>query len=230
MKKLILPLMALALLFTTSCAKEDSVDVNQDKIYTDYEIYYNENTDKTQVAARFRFGGATGTILELSDGANVTFNGTALPYNGLVGGHFKEYAGKISSGSFRYTDVDGNVFNNTLPAMDTIAWPADFDTISQSAASTLAWVGNPLAVNERVDLFLGSGTWEWGDDALLLQLTQGASDIVIGTNDVDQLTAGSSVTGYMDRVYAVDVSEGTSEGGRMRTRFKANNQTIQIVN
>ncbi len=74
---------------------EDSADVNQDRIYTDYEVFYNANEDKTHVIARFRFGHALGTILELKDssGASVTYNGAVLAYSQLWGGHHKEYAG-----------------------------------------------------------------------------------------------------------------------------------------
>jgi len=49
----------LFLVVFTACPIEDSSDVNQDKIYTDYEVFYNSNTDKTIVVAKFRFGGPT---------------------------------------------------------------------------------------------------------------------------------------------------------------------------
>ena len=68
-----------AILFM-ACPIEDSADVNQDKIYTDYEVFYNSNTDKTQVLARFRFGGATGTLLELNEPAEVYFDEDKPPF------------------------------------------------------------------------------------------------------------------------------------------------------
>jgi len=73
-------------LLMTSCAKEDSSFVNQNKVYCDYELFYNQNEDKTHAVARFRFGGATGTLLELTDstGASVSFNGETLPYLSLI--------------------------------------------------------------------------------------------------------------------------------------------------
>jgi hypothetical protein len=33
-----------------SCKKENSSDVNQDKIYAEYELAYDENLDKTPIA------------------------------------------------------------------------------------------------------------------------------------------------------------------------------------
>ena len=47
-------LLALAALIMASCAKEDSSDVNQNKIYVDYEVFYNQNEDKTHAVARFQ--------------------------------------------------------------------------------------------------------------------------------------------------------------------------------
>lgn len=62
MKKLMYGMIGALLLLVASSAKEDSSDVNQNKIYCDYELFYNQNDDKTQAVARFRFGGPTGTL------------------------------------------------------------------------------------------------------------------------------------------------------------------------
>jgi hypothetical protein len=159
-------LSGIALLFV-ACEAEDSVDVNQNKIYTDYEVFYDSNSDKTWVVARFKFGNATGTVLELKDVAFVTFNGDTLPYNGWYAGHFKEYAGRISTGSFSYTNNDGDIFVNSIPSVDTIAFPSDLDTLDKSAAYTITWGGRTLAADENVGIFIGS--WVWGQDALVFQ-------------------------------------------------------------
>ena len=72
--RLILVTLAIITIFS-SCTIEDSADVNQAKIYADYDLRYDANTDKTRVVATFKFGGATGTNLQLSDPAQVVFNG-----------------------------------------------------------------------------------------------------------------------------------------------------------
>ena len=114
---IVMMLASTAALFFHSCAAEDSTDVNQDRIHAVYEIFYNANTDKSQVLARFRFGHRGGTILELTDGsgASVTFEGDPLTYNGIAGAHYKEYAGKIDGGEFVYTNTDSDVFKNIVP-------------------------------------------------------------------------------------------------------------------
>lgn len=211
-----------------SCVPEDSVDVNQDRIYADYELFYNSNTDKTWVVARFKFGNALGTALELKEDAFVTFNGDTLPYNAFYAGHFKEYAGYIHSGSFFYRDHNANVFENTIPAVDTIAIPPTLDTIAKSSAYTLSWVGSPLAADEAVGVFIGSN-WIWGQDALLYQDGDGATNIVIGTNVLNNVAVGPA-TCYMDRSKEVNLTEGTSAGGRIRQKFRAKNKSLYVKN
>jgi len=230
MKQVLIASFALAslLIGVSSCQKEDSSDVNQDKIYTVYELFYNKNSDKTVAVTRLRFGSPTGTLLEATDPAGVTFNGDVMPYSSIYSGHAKEYSGLITSGTFAYTNTEGTVFSNSVQAsyMDTINFPSDFDTITKAQANTMTWVGNALAANERVELFIG--TWTWGQDAAFLALGQGSNNIVMGTNQLDNLAVGGS-TAYMDRVYETQATDVTSEGGVVRTRYRCLNKQVQIV-
>lgn len=217
------------LLFTsflfTSCETEDSSDVNQDKIYADYELFYNSNTDKTQVIARFRFGNPTGTLLELTDPASVKFDGENLPFKPLYSGHFKEFSGKLEAGTFLYTNVDGTTFENILPSYESIAFPESLDTISKTNAYTLEWEGDALKEDQNVGLFIGS--WVWGQDALFIQSEQGSNSIVMGTDQLANVQAGQT-TFYMDRATEKDVEEGTSEGGKIRAKFRALNKNVIV--
>ena len=227
MKKIMLFILVSWIL--TGCgASEDSSDVNQARIYTDYELFYNANEDKTHAIARFRFGGPFGTILELSraSGASVSFNGELLAYSSLWGGHHKEYAGNVTSGSFNYVDTDGTSYTNAVPVGASIEFPAGFNQIDISSAQTLSWVGSALAANDQVGIFVGS--WVWGDDALFLTDADGATSIVMGLNQLQNLALGSAVV-FMDRWNAVNVSEGTAEGGRIRYKYRATNAIVTVV-
>jgi hypothetical protein len=210
-----------------SCAKENASDVNQAKIYTDYEVFYDKNSDVTTVVARFRFGGATGTILELDDQSYVRFNTDTLAYNGVYGGHVKQYAGRITSGSFTYKNNDGSVFVNSIPVCDTAVFSPSFTQLQKSQAQTITWMGSALAPNQSVGIFIG--TPAWGQDALAYQDLDGATNIVLGINQMSSLAVGSA-TAYMDRQTEVAVAQGTSEGGRIRTKYRALNHGIQIIN
>lgn len=228
MKNLFFTLLVLlsSLAIFNSCAKEPSEDVNQDKIYTAYELFYNANTDKTVAVARFRFGGATGTLLELSSTANVTFNGDVLTYNGFYSGHVKEYAGMITSGTFKYTDTDGNVYTNPALAMDTAGYESGFDTIVKSQANTFTWTGNALAAGESIGLFVGS--WTWGQDALFYQAQDGATNLIMGVNQMSNLAEGSS-TVYMDRTNLSTSIDGTLRGGTIKSTYRPANVQVVVV-
>ncbi len=230
MRNLIAIALTLAALAIAGCGtSEDSGDVNQDRIYTDYEVFYNSNEDKTHVIARFRFGYALGTILELKDssGASVTHNGAKLAYSKFWGGHHKEYAGNtVTGGTFVYTDTDGTRHTNTVPAGTSIEFPSGFDTIDKNNAQTLAWVGTFLAPNDQVGIFVGS--WAWGDDALFWTDADGATEMVLGVNQMQNLAPGTAQV-FMDRWNAVDVTAGTSAGGRIRYKFRATNVVVTVI-
>lgn len=226
MNRFLVALLLLATVFT-GCNVEDSGDVNQDKIWTRYELFYDANDDKTVAVARFRFGGATGTLLRLNEEASVSFNGQEMAYNDWYLGHTLEFAGWIDSGTFVYQDLDDLTFTNTVNPYDSIGFPAGFDTITKSSANTLVWDGNPLAANEIVGLFVGS--WVWGDDALYLQSNDNASNIVLGTSQLSNVPVGPS-TLFMDRSTEVEVTEGTSEGGLVVGKYRAQNRIVQVVN
>lgn len=216
-------------LIVTSCQKQDSKDVNQDKIYTDYVVFYDKNDDKTHVVARFRFGNATGTLLNLTDstGAKITFNGTSMPYNDWWSAHYIEIAGNVTSGTFSYTNTNGTVYTNTVPAgADTIAYPIGFDTIAKSSANTFTWGGSPLAANQSVGIFVG--TWTWAQDALFYTDADNATNIVFGVQAKSSLSTGQA-TVYMDRSILKTSINGTSVGGTIRYTYRPKNPTVTIV-
>jgi len=215
------------LLLISSCTKDNASNVNQDRIYQDLEVFYDKNTDKTTVLAKFKFGGATGTFLELDSGATVKFNNDLLPYNAFWFGHYKEYAGRINSGTFTYKNISGTIFTNAVPPVDTIAFPATLDTLRKSAAFDLQWSGNPLIADETVGLFVGS--WAWGQDAAYIQNGDGATNIVLGTGQLSTLPVGSS-TVFMDRSILKNLVQKTTVGGTVKTTFRARNKVIQVVN
>jgi hypothetical protein len=221
------PVAAFLLLLISSCTKDSASNVNQDRIYQDLEVFYDKNTDKTTVLAKFKFGGATGTFLELDSGATVKFNNDLLPYNSFWYGHYKEYAGRINSGTFTYKNIAGTIFTNAVPPTDSIAFPTVLDTIMKSQAFDLQWAGSPLIADEFVGLFIGS--WTWGQNAAYLQTGDAATNLVLGTGQLSGVPVGTS-TCYMDRSILKPLLQKTSVGGTVKTTFRARNKVIQIVN
>ncbi|NJK82486.1 MAG: hypothetical protein HC912_00360 [Saprospiraceae bacterium] len=149
-----------------------------------------------------------------------------MPFNAAFAGHFKEYAGQITGGTFRYENAEGDVFENTVPNYETIAFPSDLDTISRARAYSLTWDGTSLAANQNVGVFVDS--WTFGQNALFVQNNEGATDIVFGLAQLTRLPLGNS-TLFMDRTTELDIEEGTSRGGKIRGKFRAINQPVIIV-
>ena len=227
MKKVLFSLSLLFAVVFTACTGESAGDVNQDRIYTEYEQFYNSNTGTTTVIARFRFGNALGTILELDSTDNVKFNGDVLPYNIFWGGHAKDYVGNIPPGTFVYTNLDGNVFTNTVPAFESIDFPSNFTELSRSTAYDFQWTGTALSQNQEVGVFVGS--WAWGDDTWNFTNSVGANNMVFGVNSLSNLPLGTS-TVYLDRTTKKTNIQGTSRGGVIKGKFRAPNRVINVIN
>lgn len=210
-----------------SCTGESAGDVNQDRIYTEYEQFYNSNTGTTTVIARFRFGGPLGTLLELDSTDNVKFNGDDLPYSIFWGAHVKEYVGNIAPGTFVYTNLDGNVFTNTVPAYEAIDFPSSFTELSKSTPYDFQWVGTALSQNQEVGVYVG--TWGWGDDTWNYTNSVGATNMIFGLNSLSNLTLGSA-TVFLDRATKSTNIHGTSKGGVIRGKYRAPNRTVNVIN
>lgn len=217
---------AFAMVILASCNREDSADVNQERIYTLYEVFYNENDDVTHAIARFRFGSRTGTLLELTGDAGVTFNGEPMPYSVLWSGHHISFAGKVNGGTFEYTNVDGEEFTNTVGAYGEIAFPDDFNELNKNQAYDLVWDGDPLGQNEHVGIFIG--TWTWGDDALFLQSADNADNIIMGVNGLSNLAVGQA-TVYMDRWTERNASDNPGAGGKIIGKHRAQNVSVNVI-
>lgn len=214
------------ILVLTSCAKEDSKNVEQDSIYTIYELFYNKNADQTKAQATFRFGGPTGTLLKLSNPANCTFNNDNLNYNQIVGFHQREYAGFKSSGTFTYTDTNKDKYTNSTATIIPLDFPS-VDTIDTNNAFTLKWTGSPIADGETISLTI-DGTQQ-NNFEIETSSSIGATELVFPANKLQKLGKGNATCTLIRAHNRLTVDEGTSKGGRMAVWYTTN-KTIFINN
>ena len=209
-----------------SCAKEDSSNVNQDSIYSIYELFYNKKTDKTTAQATYRFGGPTGTLLQLNSPAGVTFNGDKLSYNSITGVHKKEYAGSTNSGKFSYTDLDANTFANTIGTIDPFDFPT-VDTIKNTGAYTFKWTGNPVGENETISLTI-NGTQQ-ANIEIVASSSKGSTELIIPMNKLQNVGLGNAVC-VLQRTFAKsNIDQATSKGGRQAVWYRTQ-KNIYISN
>jgi len=217
-KLTLLALLAFSSTLFFSCTREPSDSVDQDKIYTEYELFYNANEDKTYARATFKFSNALGTKLELADGAEVSFGTDVLSWKPGLAYYEKEYVGFVDSGQFTYVDLDGNTFQNDV-LLREIGYPVNLDTVSRDSAFDLVWTSSALAADEDVTVTV-NGVLE-GDAQIFYTNSETATSIILDRDKLGQLGQGSS-TFWMDRrSYATHV--GTSAGGFVVGRFRAVN-------
>ena len=219
----LLVLLTLTVAFLSGCEREPSDAVDQDAIYTEYEIFYNQNEDKSYARATFKFSNILGTKLELADGAEVSFNGDVLSWKPALAYYEKEYAGFVNTGTFTYVDLDGNTFQNTA-TVEEIAYPEGFETLDRSAAFELTWPGSALSDSGDVTVVV-NGENE-GDAQTFFTSTDGANSIIFGVDKLSQLGEGPG-TVYMDRRNYGD-HNGTSRGGYVVGRYRPTNATPVI--
>jgi len=224
MKKItpFLSLLFIGLMLFNSCIREESSDVNQDKIHTAYEMFYNANQDKTYARAIFKFSNVLGTQLQLTAPSQITFNGDVLTFQNTLAYYEKEYAGYIASGTFVWSDVNGISYTNTVHNK-VIDYPANLDTIPRNAAYEMFWVGDSLSANERVVLTI-NGILE-GDVQVFSQNNLHAKSIILALNQLQTLGQGQGSM-WFDRYYEPGLTEKTSAGGSITARYRPINKTV----
>jgi hypothetical protein len=208
-----------SIFFLVSCTREPSDSVDQDKIYVKYDVIYDKNTDQTTVRAEFRFGSAFGTKLELSSPAYVKFNGNYIPYNSTLAYYEDVFTGNVSSGTFIYGDVDGNVYTNTTNTLESVEFPNQEITIQGGNDYVMAFEGDPIAGDDVVTLNIS--------DKVFATSISGATSITIGGSQTSGINEGPYI-GYMSRTLTQSLSQSTPEGGRIWLTYKAFNKAITI--
>ena len=209
-------------LFFQRCTIQPSEAVDQDRIYASYELFYDSNEDKTHAKANFKFGGATGTLLQLSKPSTVLFGNDSLLYNAL-GFYEKIYPGFINSGNFTFKDKAGKTYVNSVPLIKPIQFPANPAVIplSKTQDFVITWVGDPLGASEGVGVLVGTTLQPFFQGAL------NATTVTILASQLQQANAGPYIV-YMDRSTETNLVQQTSVGGHMTGKYRAKSKNAQL--
>lgn len=224
-KFLLLALFVSSALFV-ACEGEESASVDQDKIYTAYELKYDKNTDKTYASAQFRFGNILGTLLQLSSPAEVRFNDDVLTFKPGLVYYEKEYAGQVTSGTFTYKDANGVEYKNTASNVPNIAFPANFTSVTRNQANTFTWTGTPLTAREEIFFFIGNTTTV--NTQTFYTNKVGATNLVLSAEKLNNLAPGVAAEAdlYRDRIDSL--SQKTSAGGYLKLNYRAQKKTMTV--
>jgi hypothetical protein len=209
----------------TSCEKADSADVNQDKIYSEYELFYDENQDKTYASAIFKFNSVIGTQLQLTAPSEIKFNGDIIPYDPIFAYYRKAYAGQINSGTFTFKDKKGVAYVNMVTIAAAIGNPV-IDTIRRTGAFTYIWLSDSCKNNESVGLTIGNNINPLNFQ-VFLQNTVNSGNLVLPLAQLNQLPIGKSYC-QLDRQFETNAQSATSTGGKIRGKYRGITTNVYI--
>jgi hypothetical protein len=216
----------ISLILSACLSGELSSDVNQDRIKTDYELAYDANRDVTSVGARFTFNGGA---LSLAEPSTVTFNSQRLIERAGVGSFYTlDLPGRIESGTFVWTNANGETFTNIVTLPTPVTLPTNTGPLSRSRTVEITWEGLPIQSNEYMALF------PYREDATDFEITYASSDIVGATSlfvtpDLLSGVTPGPLSLSLTRVRDLPVTDGTSAGGNVRGRYVALDVTTQLV-
>lgn len=214
----------IGLLALTSCNREDSDTVNQDTIWTSYDLRYDANEDKSYAKVVFRFSNASGTHLELSDGATITFNDEAVPFQNGFAFYELDMAGLVDEGTFVYNDLEGNTYTNSI-AIPTISFQSTLDSIARNESFELFWDGGALQEDELVTLWVNGDLKN--DTQIFIENDEGAESLILATDQLMELLEGNADF-FMERTYAPDIQQATSAGGVRYGRCRAEDTEVYM--
>lgn len=223
-------LAAAALIVLAACdVLEPSENVNQERIHTDYELHYDGNADVTAARATFRFGGATGTLLELSGDSHVRANGQLLSQHTQpitnVTYYERTFPGLAEVAEFEFVDTEGTSYRNEI-ALRPIGVLGSLGPIDNDASVEVRWSGEPLREDEEVGAVLyrivGGGAL-----AIFTQRDRGATSIILDRAQLQNVSAGEA-TLVLERRYTGDLVERTDVGGRISARYTSRPVVVEV--
>jgi hypothetical protein len=197
----------LFMIFLAGCAREDSENVNQDRIWVHYQFFYDANEDITCARATFRFGGMTGTKIRLS-------------------AYYEEdISGFLDSGTFEYVDLNANQYNNDV-SVELIDFAADLGPFSQTSSYQIDWLGSNTGSNEIVTVFLDHT--ETSDTKLFTASANNATNLLLPANDLAVFDLGN-VKCTIERINTAFVQQGTDAGGLITERYRGLQRTVEVI-
>lgn len=220
----ILLLLAVLTLGFTSCVREDSTNVNQDSIWVHYELFYDANTDVTTARATFRFGGATGTKLELTDPSFVSFDSEELSFKSVTARYEKDFPGYVNGGTFYFLDLDYNTFYNTVE-MRPIDFQQPMGPIDNSSSFEIEWSGVAISDGELVSVWI-DGENE-GDAQLFLNGDDGDTSIILPLNQLENIGEGTAQA-RIERSFFNETQEASPTGALLQGRYHGVDLDVEI--
>lgn len=216
----------LSVLFFTACKKEASINIDQNRIYSDYEVKYDQESNRTTVQATFRVDHNSGKKLELTYPSRVGFNEETMAWRNLAGIYEANFSGNITHSSFIYFDADGNRFDNAGATINPIDLPYGMNNISKNGNFFLPWNGAALQQGETVEVVISGGS-QSGKETFQATVV-GASYISLPEYKLDRLEVGTARI-QISREKTVSLQQSNLSGGRITSKYESREIMVDIT-
>jgi len=216
----------LSILFFTACKKEASINIDQNRIYSDYEVTYDQMSNQTTSRAVFRVDSKSGKKIELTYPARVGFNGENLDWRNLGGSYDSERSGNHLNGSFTYIDIDENSFQNAGSVTNPIDLPFGMNNISKNGNFFLPWTGEAIQPGETVTVVIDGGSQS--GSKTFTATAVGSSYISLEQYRLNQLVTGTARI-QIQREKTEALQQSNLSGGRITSTYKGRRITINIT-
>ncbi|WP_276133920.1 hypothetical protein [Polluticoccus soli] len=206
-----------ALLLSVQACKKVASDDLKDTVpyHQQYIVDYNKNTNKTSASAQFRVRDASGSKVDLNNGAGVTANSKSPSALQLVPGVYSWTFDGLVDVNFELTKNSGKKLVNSVAKRDIgeIAFPSSFPTaVSKSSGFTFNWAGDGLASGETLTVKI-TGTPSSASIDPNIEKTVTSGQVTISPSDLEKFAPGT-ITVSMERRknLVLDVNDDTSNG------------------
>lgn len=216
----------LSVLFFTACKKEASINVDQNRIYSDYEVTYDQMSNQTVAQAVFRVDHNSGKKIELTYPSRVGFNDETMGWRNLGGMYSSTLPGNHLNGRFTYFDAEQNSFQNAGAEVNPIDLPFGMNNISKNGNFFLPWTGAVLQSGETVEVIISGG--DQSGSRTFTATAIGSSYITLDQFKLNNLVAGTAKIQII-RERTVGLQQSNLSGGRITSRYKGRKITVNIT-
>ena len=219
-----LSFIAAGLVIFSSCKREDSANIDQQRIYANYEYIFDADSYQSIAEVTFRMDNNSGTKIELTSPSSVRFNGETLSWRNSSGSYRISNSSNVIGGVFTYSDLGKQTYDNPTATLTYIELPNGLNGMSRNSSFFLPWIGSPLQNGETITVTIGGGqqttTRSWTINTL------GATYILLDQYKLNDLIAGTAQI-QIERQVVTGLHQSTLAGGKISSTYKS--QKFQIV-
>jgi hypothetical protein len=216
----------IGVLFFTSCKREESMHVDQNRIYTSYSHIYDAQKNQSEMTATFRLDHESGKRLQLTYPSRVDFNGETMAYRSVAGFYQTKITGTSHGGTFNFHDVESKTYSNQVVSASSVELPFGLTSINKNGNFFLPWQGQALQSGETIRVTIKGS--EQSTKRTFTVTQPGANHIILDQHQLSGLAAGNAEI-QIEREVSNFLTNSTLAGGRITSKYISRKAYITIT-